>query len=66
MPTVNSTHLQQVEYDEETQQLEITFRDGQVYTYFEVPVYVYNGLISTIDTHDYFVSVIKDKFQHQR
>lgn len=62
--TFNSTHVQSAEYDEDSQELTITFRyDGARYTYLDVPVYVYNGFAATIDPGDFFRSVIKGKFQ---
>lgn len=42
---VSSSHLVSVGYDEQFQTLEIEFKDGSVYQYFDVPDNVYEDLM---------------------
>jgi hypothetical protein len=41
---VQSTHLRDLKYDDKTKELEITFINGSVYKYKDVPVEVYKEL----------------------
>jgi hypothetical protein len=65
MPELESTNLASVTYDEETQELTITFRSGSTYVYSAVPLWVYNGLVTTIDPGGYFNQVIKGSFAYE-
>jgi hypothetical protein len=57
---VRSSVLVSVGYDEETAVLEITFVDGGVYRYFEVPSAVYDGLMSASSHGKYFDANVKE------
>jgi hypothetical protein len=41
---VQSSHLADLKYDDKTKELEITFLNGSIYKYFDVPVEVYKEL----------------------
>ena len=41
---VQSTHLRDLKYDDKTKELEITFINGSIYKYKDVPVEVYKEL----------------------
>lgn len=43
---VTSSNVVAVGYIESTRTLEVEFRHGVIYQYFQVPVHVYQGLIS--------------------
>lgn len=66
MPRLNSTHVANAEYDEENQELEVTFQNGDVYVYVGVPVWLYNGLINAIDPGGFFRTGIKGKFSYEK
>lgn len=57
---VNSSSLATVGYDHFTGTLEIEFHDGSVYQYFDVPAYVYTGLMSMGSHGYYFQTFIKN------
>ena len=57
---VNSSSLAAVGYDHFTGTLEIEFHDGAVYQYFDVPAYVYTGLMSMGSHGYYFQTFIKN------
>jgi len=51
---VRSSNLATVAYDEGARQLEIRFRSGGVYRYFNVPRSVYRGLMRAPSHGQYF------------
>ncbi len=64
---VTSSSLAAVGYDSQQQILEIEFHDGSIYQYFEVPAYVYTGLISMASHGYYFQTFIKNGgYRYQR
>jgi hypothetical protein len=59
-----SEHVQDADYDPDTQELTVTFRaDGAQYVYYDVPLYVYNALAVTQWPGGFFRSVIKGKYR---
>lgn len=62
---VESSNLNSVSYDDETNTLEIEFKYGSVYRYSEVPEYVYNELMTATSKGSYLHKNIKGKFDHQ-
>lgn len=65
MPELASRNLASAEYDEETQELTILFRSGSSYVYSGVPVWVYNGLVTTIDPGGYFNELIRGVYSYE-
>lgn len=64
---VTSSSLAAVGYDTSTGTLEIEFHDGSVYHYFDVPTYVYSGLMSMGSHGYYFQTFIKNGgYRYQR
>jgi hypothetical protein len=64
---VASSSLVAVGYDSQQQILEIEFHDGSVYQYFEVPSYVYTGLMSMGSHGYYYQTFIKSGgYRYQR
>lgn len=63
---VTSSNLSRMRYDEKTNTLEIEFHGGRVYQYFDVPLHVYEGLI-TADSHGkFFGDQIKGHYRFTR
>ncbi|MDR3540475.1 MAG: KTSC domain-containing protein [Desulfosporosinus sp.] len=44
--TVSSSNVEQFRYDEDSQTLEVEFKSGARYQYFDVPNPVYEGFVS--------------------
>jgi hypothetical protein len=44
---VSSTNVASIGYDQNTVTLEVEFKDGTLYQYFDVPETVYNELLQT-------------------
>ena len=56
---VESSNLESVGYDTETQMLEVEFKDGRIYQYDNVPITVYNNLMEADSPGGYFNRNIK-------
>jgi hypothetical protein len=57
--SVESSNLASVGYDAVTQILEIQFKNGGIYQYFNVPNSTYNGLMNASSHGTYFDTNIK-------
>lgn len=53
----NSSMLSNCEYNDETEELTVTFTNGKDYTYIEVPKLVYDELINSESVGRYFNSI---------
>lgn len=63
---VVSTNLAFIGYDDETETLEIEFRNGAVYRYFAVPAGEHEGLLAAPSKGIYFNQRIKDRYANER
>lgn len=52
--------LASASYDTETKEMTLEFNNGKQYTYEDVDVNIYNGLISAKSAGGYFASVKKE------
>ena len=57
---VRSSNIASIGYDESTSTLEVEFRTGAVYQYYEVPKRVYVGLMNASSHGAYFAQYVKD------
>lgn len=64
--SVESREIAIVGYDEKTRTLEVTFRRGGVYHYFQVPQETYQALMAASSLGTYFAQEIQDKFSYQK
>lgn len=60
---VHSSNLVFVGYDDENQMLEIEFKEGKVYSYSDVPRYIYESLMSANSKGKYFRENIMNKYK---
>ena len=56
---VSSTNVASIGYEVETQTLEVEFRSGSVYQYFNVPEFHYEGLLNASSKGRYLNEHIK-------
>jgi hypothetical protein len=63
---VQSSNLVSVGYDATTYTLEIEFRDGRVYQYFEVPCAMHEQLMAAPSTGEFFQRSIRGAFAYAR
>jgi len=59
---VTSSHISSIGYDDSNQTLEIEFNDGSIYQYYNVPEYLYDGLMGASSHGTYFHVNIRDKY----
>lgn len=57
-----SSNIQSIGYDEKKSILEVEFRGGSVYQYFDVPIEIYEGMLASSSAGFYFAKKIKGFF----
>ena len=63
---VKSSNLKSVGYDMQTQHLQVTFRSGDTYDYFNVPPAAHMGLMSAKSKGKFLDEAVKPRFRHIR
>ena len=63
---VQSSNLVSVGYDASSQTMEIEFRDGRVYQYFDVPGSVFDELVVAASAGSYFHHNIRGVYRYAR
>ena len=63
---VSSSHLSSVGYDSVSLTLEIEFKEGAVYQYFDVPEFEHQGLMQATSHGTYFYANIRDRYRYTR
>lgn len=66
MPTVESSMIAAIAYDEAAGELYITFHESGTYTYFEVPKRVYDAFLKARSKGQFFNDRIKDEYPYAR
>ena len=61
----DSTVIQSADYDPDAWTLDVTFTTGRVYTYFDVPEWKYDELITASSAGEYFNMHIRDQHAFQ-
>ena len=64
--TVSSSNIDSIGYDEESQTLEVEFKNGTLYQYFDVPEHIFNGLIGADSIGGYLAANIKGNYRYSR
>jgi len=63
---VRSSNLQSVGYNPFTGRLEIQFRNGRIYEYFDVPMRIYEGLVRAASHGTFFHLFIRSAYAFRR
>jgi hypothetical protein len=63
---VSSDNIASIGYNEPTQLLEVEFRNGGIYQYFNVPAVVFEALMTAPSHGTYFNACIREHYQYQR
>ncbi|BBZ67298.1 KTSC domain-containing protein [Mycolicibacterium insubricum] len=63
---VSSSNLNSVGYDEASMTLEVEFKDGSLYQYFDVPGSMHQGLMGASSVGQYFTQNIRNAFRYSR
>lgn len=66
MEPVTSSNLVAVGYDEQGLVLRVEFKGGLTYEYYDVPLHVYQGLMSAASHGEYMNSNIRSLYRYQR
>ena len=62
---VQSAMITSVGYDVQSAVLEIEFRNGRTYRYFDVPEFLYRGFILAVSKGHYFTRRIESRFRFE-
>lgn len=60
-----SSNLVEVEYDSDTQTMDITFQDGRAWRYTTVPLGVFQGIQNAPSAGSYFWRQIRSRFPEE-
>lgn len=63
---VESSSLASVGYEPESQVLEVEFRHGGVYQYFDVPASTHSSLLGAKSIGRHFVAEVRNQFEFRR
>ncbi len=63
---VTSSNIQSIGYDENTQTLEVEFKNGGTYQYFDVPKHEFDALMSASSHGQYLAANIKGKYRYSK
>ncbi|MFC1596178.1 helicase HerA-like domain-containing protein, partial [Candidatus Margulisiibacteriota bacterium] len=63
---VESSNIESIGYESDSQTLEIEFLNGAVYQYFDVPEHIYNGLMAADSHGKYLAANIKGYYRYSR
>ncbi len=63
---VSSSAISSVGYDPQTATLEVEFRGGRIYEYYDVPKKVYESLMAAPSKGQYLSRRIRDRFPFAR
>ena len=64
--SVSSSNLASIGYDAENEILEIEFKHGGIYQYFDVPENVYDELMNADSQGVYFSANIKNEYEFEK
>jgi hypothetical protein len=62
MPSIRSSAISHVEYNDRLQTLAITFTSGREYTYFDVPRHIYDAFLASSSKGTFFNTHIRDQY----
>jgi len=66
MNYVDSSNIEAIGYDDQTEELHVRFLSGGTYVYHQVPASVFNGLMNAASKGSYLNREIKDVYQFSK
>ena len=63
---VTSSNVEGVGYDSSTQTLEVEFKNGNIYQYFDVPESVYDAMVNADSAGKFLINNIKGVYRYAR
>lgn len=64
--TPDSSNLRRFRYDESSQILTVEFKNGTLYSYYDVPEWVYAGLVDANSRGSYLARTVKGSYRYAR
>ncbi|WP_264564691.1 KTSC domain-containing protein [Flavobacterium sp. N3904] len=64
--SVTSSNIASIGYDDSSETLEIEFKNGGIYQYFDVPEKIYNGIMSASSHGEYLAQNIKGYYRYSK
>ncbi len=58
----DSSVIRTANYDPDARTLDVTFKSGRRYTYFSVPDWEFDGLVTAASAGEYFNTRIRDQY----
>ncbi|WP_321336479.1 KTSC domain-containing protein [uncultured Cohaesibacter sp.] len=66
MKPVDSSNVRAVGYDDESNTLQVEFNNGSLYQYFDVPRYIFDGLIEADSPGGFLHQNVKGVYRYSR
>jgi hypothetical protein len=66
MTYVDSSNIEQIGYDSDSMELHIIFKDGALYVYANVPVQIYEELLSAPSKGSYLNREVKGVYEYDK
>lgn len=66
MEHVESSNIETIGYDEDSSTLQVEFKNGGMYQYFDVPENIFEGLRDADSVGGYLASVIKGTYRYSK
>lgn len=63
---VESSNVKEIGYDPETKVLEILFKSGGIYQYFDVPSMVYDQMMGSVSKGKFLHQNIKGEYRYEK
>ena len=63
---VSSSNIESIGYDEESMTLEVEFRSGMIYQYFDVPFGIHEQLMGASSHGEFLASQVKGTYRYAR
>lgn len=66
MDNVDSSNIAAIGYDEDSQTLQVEFKNGTLYQYFDVPEMIYEGMAQSPSVGQYLNQQVKGIYRYSR
>jgi len=63
---VNSSNVESIGYESNTQTLEVEFKNGNIYQYFDVPEAIYDAMAKAESAGRFLIDNIKGVYRYAR
>lgn len=63
---VTSSNVESVGYDLNTQTLEVEFKNGNIYQYFDIPETIYDAMVKADSAGKFLINNIKGVYRYAR